>query len=162
MSKTSGRVRIKPTIEDGQVTYLEVGYIPLPLTKPIPLDQLPDFISKLEAIAKYVNFGGESGWDLAELHTFIYDDISTKSARFFEIITVEGDWVNRNKILEILGISGRALAGVLSSPGQYFSRWNKDPIYENKWVEEKGEEGVLHYRIKSAYLNFMKEIFELE
>lgn len=58
-------------------------------------------------------------------------------------------------------IDGRSLAGTLSSPGQYFARWRKDPIYERTWKhDEKSVEESLYYRMKPKYQDMIREVFE--
>lgn len=157
------KLQIKPIIEDSRIIHVEVGSEALPLKSPIPLESFSDFIDKLEALAEYVDFEGESGWGYDEIEYFLWVHITDKASQFFRILAKDGGWVRRDIIQEEIKIKGRALAGILSSPGHYFSRWRKDPLYEmNKRKEESDDEEYYYYRIKTKYLGYIREVFEIE
>lgn len=161
MDKTESKLQIKPIIEGGKIVYIEVGYEPLPLRAPIPLERFSDLISKLEALSEYIDFGGESGWTEDELEIFTYI-ITNKAREFFQILASDGGWVSRETVQEKMHIKGRALAGILSSPGQYFSRNRKDPIYESDKRREEGDEKEnYYYRIKPEYLDSLRDVLDI-
>jgi hypothetical protein len=163
MSETSLTTTIRPVIEGEHIIYVEIGYEPLPLVRPIHLNDFPDFVSKVQALSEYVNFEGKTGWTLDEIHMFLHVDITNKARRFFEILAQEGGWVRREEIQSRMNIVGRALAGILSSPGQYFSRWRKDHLYEmENRLEEDDDEERPYYQIKPLYLDDVKQALEEE
>lgn len=163
MSETSLTTTIRPVIEGELIIYVEIGYEPLPLRKPIHLNDFPDFVAKVQALSEYVDFEGQTGWTLDEVHMFLHVDITKKARRFFEILAIESGWVKREEIQSRMNIVGRALAGILSSPGQYFSRWRKDPLYEMETrMEENDDKERPYYRIKPKYLNDVRQALEEE
>lgn len=156
-------VKIKPVIEKGQVIIVEVDNEPLPLKRPIPVPDFPAFYEKLLALIEYVDFSGKSGWTDEEINFFLFE-ITERSCEFFEILAKDGGWVRRDKILSILKIDGKKLAGTLSSPGQYFSYWRKDPIYEKERrisLKDESPREYLYYRLKPKYLERVREWFEI-
>jgi len=151
---------IKPVIKNGEVITAEIGSTSLALKKPIPLSEFSDFVKKLEAIAEYIDFAGNSGWNDEELEVFLLWEISDRAHDFFKILSKQKEWTNRKKILKTMKITPSSLAGTLSSPGQYFTRWKKDPVYEKDWKRVENKEELLHYRIKPKYFDMIKKLLK--
>lgn len=147
---------IRPVIREGKVVTIDIGDDSLALIRPIPLEDFPAFYEKLKDISQYIDFGGYAGWNVDDLGWFLYIEITSRATAFLLILTEAGDWVNRKDILKEMKIEGRVLAGVLSSPGQYFTRFRRKPIYEKKEEEEE-----VYYRIVPEYLEMVKEAFEI-
>jgi len=162
MKNVSQPLVIRPEIRDGKIVTIEIGYESIPLKKPIPLSEFSEIINLLEKLNEYIDFGGQSGWSFTEIDAFIWGEISEKAHDFFKILAEYGDWVKREVILKELKISGRVLAGALSSPGQYFSRYKKDPIYEKMSRLEESEKEIICYRIKPDYLDLIRVSYDIE
>jgi len=156
-------ITVKPTIEGDEVKSVEVDGTPLPLQRALKIDEYAEFHQKLMEIAQYINFGGTAGWSAEDIFNFLEWEITDKAHQFFAILTEEGGWVRRDKIQNKMNVKGRALAGILSSPGQYFRRWNRDPLYEMQNRREKNDDKEYpYYRIKKEYLESFKSIFKPE
>jgi len=147
---------IRPVIREGKVVTIDIGDDSLALIRPIPLEDFPAFYQKLKDISKYIDFGGYAGWNVDDLGWFLLLEITSRAHDFFEILTKAGDWVNRDDIIKEMKINGRVLAGILSSPGQYFTRYRRKPIYE-----KREEEYEIYYRIVPEYLEMVKEAFAM-
>ncbi|MFX0206245.1 MAG: hypothetical protein ACFFDT_09675 [Candidatus Hodarchaeota archaeon] len=154
------RLKINPTIQGGIVVTVKVGEVQLPLRNPIPISNFPDFIDKLEAITEYIDFEGKTGWTDDEIYDFFDSYLTIGAIRFFEILASEGQWVQRTYILDELKMEGRTLAGTLSSPGQHFSKYGKDPIYEKEWKKDEKGDWNLYYQLKPEYLDLVRKWFE--
>lgn len=156
-------VKIRPVIRGGQVTTVEVGDVPLALKRPIPLADFPTFVSMIERLSDYIDWEGDSPFTEDELFYFVHAEITDGAREFFQILAIEGDWVLRDRVLSILKMNGQELAGTLSSPGQYFSRNRKDPIYEKmSRKEEEGEPAKSYYRLKPKYLTILREVLDID
>ena len=160
MTDERSALKITPVIEGGHVITVEVNGEPLPLKAPIPISDLGNFIEKLEEVAKYIDFSGESGWTDDDLEYF-FIFITDRARNFFKILSTEGDWIIRDKILSILKVGGRQLAGTLSSPGQYFTYNRKEPLYEKELISSEDESQTYAYRIKPKYLESVREALKM-
>jgi len=154
----STKLEIRPTIRGSEIVSIEVENETLALKRPIPLEEFPKFIEMLESISKYIDFKGEGGWTYDDVELLL-SSISDNAGRFFEILASEGTWVAREFILDELDLTPNTLAGTLSSPGQFFSKFRMEPIYDKEWRHmEKGWD--LCYKIKGEYLEMMRSAFK--
>lgn len=154
-------VKINPVIQENQIITVQVGDVHLPLRRPIPLSNFQDFIDKLQAISLYVDWEGESGWTDNEVFDFLDNEITSGAMHFFEVLADNDDWINREEVLAELKISGKKLAGTLSSPGQFFSKYQKEALYKKEWKQENEDEVyTLYYRLNPKYSEVIKTFFK--
>lgn len=148
---------IVPEIINRQVVKLTVGDTYLPLRKPIPLSEFPEFILDIINLAKYVNFSGKQEWRRNDVIHFLHT-IRDTAQKFIDILIEYKDmWVPRETILTILRINKvREFSGALSSPGQYFVKYRKEPLYEtSKTIIGGTKKYEYKYRINPKYFDLV-------
>lgn len=164
MSENVPVLEVTPVIRGGFIVNLQVGSLrePLALRKPLPISELPNLYSLLVEINNYIDFQGQSGWTIDEAYPFLCNIISEKAYTFFTIIAKNKDWTSREKILKEMKIDGKTLAGVLSSPGQYFARYQKEALYEPNDRVDENKKLRRYYRIKPDFLDMVREILDIQ
>lgn len=155
---------IKPTIEEGKVTKIEIGNVQLPLKKNISFEELPKVVEKLEYLSQFIDFSktGEvkvprTEWTKEEAFDFL-NNRNQRQITFFRILAEKGEIRRKDLIKEMKNrlndpkFRGLILAGILAGIGIRTNRLNKEYLYEQNWKTDGW-----YYKLNEKYATIIEQ-----